>query len=156
MTSSPLHPYPCCTVSVGFQARLKTIKPPQKWTPLALLWTILEQQKLIKFFQALPSGCRCSDPFLWLYRRELEILCNSKGNLDVSLLNLCFDSCLFYMYCRSIKLKCWIGKEDGKHEMTASEGWRVKRKPWLRRVIWCRYYIVIGLVILCTKHLTVS
>ena len=50
--------------------------------------------------------------------------------------------------CRNTEPRCMSWKVERKQEMIASEGWRVRRKLWSRRVIWCRcefvYHIIEG------------
>ena len=40
---------------------------------------------------------------------------------------------------RNIRPRCWSLKEGVKREMIASKHWRIRRRPWLRKAIWCRY-----------------
>ena len=44
------------------------------------------------------------------------------------------------LHCRNIRPRCWSLKEDVKREMIASKHWRIRRRLWLRKAIWCRYY----------------
>ena len=43
------------------------------------------------------------------------------------------------LHCRNIRPRCWSLKEGVKREMIASKHWRIRRRPWLRKAIWCRY-----------------